>query len=137
MENRIEINGVWYVREDQIGVDDLSNPPKDVEPRDHDWEHIVHRGIEINDYIKGWRLEVNVLDTDAKFSMPCIELFYRKTPDSDWKSEEVMDNESWMIGIVEGRPGSLKHIKEYSLELQTAIIYACQQMKKRIWISKN
>jgi len=106
MENRIEINGVWYIREDAINdsLDIL-----DEEETDLTWtEECIY---ENNDYcfvasrIKKDDSEEFYDTIDIKFT---DKRYHGKTEfvDDHW------DNISWFRGILENNPESLEHLRE-------------------------
>jgi len=106
MENRIEINGVWYIREDAINdsLDIL-----DEEEMDLTWtEECIY---ENNDYcfvasrIKKDDSEEFYDTIDIKFT---DKRYHGKTEfvDDHW------DNISWFRGILENNPESLEHLRE-------------------------
>lgn len=106
MENRIEINGVWYVREDAINdsLDIL-----DEEEMGLTWtEECVY---ENDDYcfvasrIKKDDSEEFYPDIDIKFT---DKRYHGKTE----FVEEYWDNNSWFRGILENNPESLEHLRE-------------------------
>ena len=106
MENRIEINGVWYIREDAI------NDSLDIlyeEEMDLTWtEECIY---ENNDYcfvasrIKKDDSEEFYDTIDIKFT---DKRYHGKTEfvDDHW------DNISWFRGILENNPESLEHLRE-------------------------
>jgi hypothetical protein len=93
MENRIKINGEWYVREANFDVKER----KPIEP-------IMYRGcsVETDDYL--W--EVEILD---KYSAVGVS-FTDKTVDPNIK--EHWDNDVWLIGVRDGNPESIRLAKQ-------------------------
>ena len=106
MEKRIEINGVWYVREDAINdsLDIL-----DEEEMDLTWtEECIY---ENDDYcfvasrIRRDEGEEFYPDIDIKFT---DKRYHGKTE----FVEEYWDNNSWFRGTLENNPESLEHLRE-------------------------
>lgn len=98
MENRIQINGVWYVREDQIAEEEsiivipfLSTCAE----------------YETEDY--GWKAIKLYKDNGSLYSGIDIEFTDKtKTP---WK-EDLWDNVNWILGVHKGDADSLEKAKE-------------------------
>lgn len=107
METRIEINGVWYVREDTINdsLDIL-----DEEEMDLTWtEECIY---EIDDYcFVASRIKKDgdenefYTDIDIKFT---DKRYHGRTE----FIEEYWDNNSWFRGILENNPESLRDLRE-------------------------
>ena len=98
MEERIEINGVWYIREDlavcPIEMDDVS----------------IANSLECTYETGDWCFTASViLKEDAvlltdHYPDPYVLIVDKRSSDrSDW-TEDSSDNPNWMIGILEGSP---------------------------------
>ena len=106
MENRIEINGVWYVREDAINdsLDILDEEEMDLTFS----EECVYENDDycfIASRIKKDDSEEFYDTIDIKFT---DKRYHGKTE----FVEEYWDNNSWFRGILENNPESLEHLRE-------------------------
>jgi hypothetical protein len=103
MENRIQINGVWYIREDQT------------EDYDYDYDYdiesdVIHSEsyqIETDDY--RWEA-TRLFNADGSFFDDFYILFTDKKVSLHF--DELWDNKSFMKGILKNNPDSLKELKE-------------------------
>lgn len=106
MENRIEINGVWYVREDDIN-DSLDH----LEEEEIDLTFSEECCYETDKYcFVASRLRK---DESGEF-YPDISITFtdKRSGDRDTWKEEYWDNNSWLRGILENNPESLGHLRE-------------------------
>ena len=105
METRIEINGVWYVREDAINdsLDIL-----DEEEMDLTWtEECVY---ENDDYCF---VASRIKKDDSEEFYPDIDIkFTDKRYSERTRTTEYWDNNSWFRGILENNPKSLRDLRE-------------------------
>lgn len=101
MKNRIEINGVWYVKEDS--VKDSSNLIE-TEPVDLTFsEECVY---EVSSYcFVASRLKKN--ETNDFYKDITITLTDKRSNDPDTWKEKQWDNNSWFNGILEGNSDSI------------------------------
>ncbi len=104
-KNRINIDGVWYVREDKLNS-------KDINFKVYEDDHIPTRGItlELEDFCFEFSVLENIQEVGhySTFYGPSI-VFYDKNTDikhEDW------DSQSWMKGILEGNEESLSDLPE-------------------------
>ena len=104
MENRIEINGVWYVREDQV----TSTP---VETIELDATSFNGRAYESDLYC----FEVTqLLKADGTPYDACdIEVTDKRV--KPWKVEHL-DNPNWFIGVLENNTESMEEANEMFCE---------------------
>ena len=110
MENRIEINGVWYVREDAI-----------TDPLDH----LEAEEIDVTDSLScvwenyNWAFEAFVImKNDAEtltdhYPDPSITITDKRVKGSENWKEHSADNPNWMKGILENNPESLSEAREF------------------------
>ena len=99
MEDRIQVNGIWYVRE----TPDIS----------HEEEH-----YEVSDSLQcvyensTWCFEASILlkrdvteltDTEGT---PWIKITYKRFEDRELWTEDVVDSAAWMLGVYDGDPES-------------------------------
>ena len=98
-KNRIQIDGVWYVREDTL-------KSKDVNFEVYEDDHIPTRGItlELEDFCFEFSVLESIDEEDgSSFEMPSI-VFYDKNTDI---THEGWDNEIWMFDIIDETPGAM------------------------------
>ena len=106
MENRIQINGVWYVREDS-------------QPAEETFEDIqviqtLECLYETDDYC--WEASRMYKD-DGKTFYPGIDIKFTdktyKTPGDreDW-IEDYWDNDTWILGVYHNEPSSMPEAKQ-------------------------
>ena len=118
MENKIEINGVWYVREDIIN-DSLDH----LEMEEIDLTFSEECCFESREYCfvasrtKKDNCEEFYEDIDVKFTD-------KRSGDRDTWKEEYWDNNNWLKGILEGKAESI-----VSLDEETDI---CPQGKRQL-----
>jgi hypothetical protein len=107
MEDRIEINGTWYVREDIVS--------QTVEPKidvDKDLTFTESCIYENDDYA----FEVSRIrkgNENSEFYDDCsIEFTDKRSGDRDTWIRDYWDSTNWMIGVLDNNPESLAHLKE-------------------------
>ena len=110
MENRIEINGVWYVREDAI-TDSL--------------DHLETEEIDVTDSLvctwecTDWAFEAYVILKDGAekitdhYPDPSITITDKRIKGKENWKEQTADNPNWMKGILENNPESLSEAREF------------------------
>jgi len=115
MENRIEINGVWYVREN-ANIDHI-------EPEEMDLTFSEECCYENNKYcFVASRIRNN--DGDEFYPGLSITFTDKRSGNRDTWKEEHWDNNTWFIGILENDPLTMTSLKE---ELDI-----CSQGKKQL-----
>lgn len=116
MENRIEINGVWYVREDAIN-DALDHLEED------EVELIFSKEClyETDNYCFV-ASKIRKDDSEESYQDTSITVKEKINGDQDSWKEEYWDNDSWFKGILEGNPESIQ-----SLNNDTTL---CEQGKR-------
>jgi len=106
MENRIEINGTWYVREDS--VKDSSNL---MEKEHVDLTFLEECVYEVSSYcFVASRLKKN--ETNDFYKDITITLTDKRSGNRDTWKEKEWDNNSWFNGILEGDPDSILVLEE-------------------------
>lgn len=106
MENRIEINGVWYVREDTI-----TDPLDHLEAEVIDLTFSEECCYETDKYcFVASRLRID--GVDELYLDVSIKFTDKRSGDRDTWKEEYWDNNNWFKGIVEGNPESVKSLNE-------------------------
>jgi hypothetical protein len=100
MQDRIEINGVWYVRED------LSNTQEE----DFELSFSLHALYENDNYC--WEATRLYKDDIPKyFYDDLIDIKFTDKRVKPWK-EDHWDNNFWMKGVLDNDPESLKDARE-------------------------
>ena len=106
MENRIEINGVWYVREDTI-----TDPLDHLETEVIDLTFSEECCYETDKYcFVASRLRID--GVDELYLDVIIKFTDKRSGDRDTWKEEYWDNNNWFKGILEGNPESVKSLNE-------------------------
>ena len=106
MEERIQVNGVWYVREIE--------PTPEIEIEEKDITFSMERTWESSDWC--FVATVIMLDgaetLDDHYPDPYIKITYKCFGDrKDWIEDDV-DNPNFMFGVLEGNPDSMKDARE-------------------------
>lgn len=110
MENRIEINGVWYVREDAI-----TDPLDYLEVEEMDFTDSLVCTWECTD----WAFEASVIMKDGAenltdcYATPYITITDKRVKRKEYWKEHSTDNPYWMKGILENNPESLSEAREF------------------------
>jgi hypothetical protein len=118
MENRIEINGVWYVREDAIN-DSLDNLEE--EEMDLTFTEECHYETDKYCFIAS---RIRIDGGDEFYPDITIEFTDKRSANRDTWKEEYWENNNWFKGILEGKAESI-----VSLDEETDI---CPQGKKQL-----
>ena len=106
MENRIQINGVWYVREDSQSAEETFEDIQVIQT--------LECLYETDDYC--WAASRMYKD-DGKTFYPGINIKFTdktyKTPGDreDW-IEDYWDNDTWILGVYRNEPSSMLDAKE-------------------------
>jgi hypothetical protein len=101
MEDRIEINGVWYVRENsqpntvKIELDDVTNSLNCV------WES--------NEFCfdASVILRDNAEDLTDHYGSPYLKITDKRPSERKNWIEHGVDNANWLLGVLEGNPDSM------------------------------
>lgn len=102
MENRIQVNGKWYVLESEI-------------KKTFEFDPIYTREIliETNSFV----MEFSVHEIDSVFKYPTISFFNKINGVQDY-----WENEDWILGILKRAEKSLNEMKDLSNEAKEALI---------------
>ena len=105
MENRIQLNGVWYVREDLVVPETTTNTKEQVFNPDNvtSFEACVY---ETDGYC--WEASRLQKNEDGSFYRGIDIKFTDKTPEDrkDW-IEDYWDNNNWMMKVFNGEKDAL------------------------------
>jgi hypothetical protein len=102
--DRVEINGVWYVREDLTPVEKSINGFKFIDNQEYMERNVAHVetiSYEDDDYL----LELEGLVTQKLGKLSMISL---KIEDKNNVEQEYWDNENFLKGLVELNLGSIE-----------------------------
>ena len=106
MEERIQVNGVWYVRE--------INPTSEIEIKNKEVIFSMERVWESSD----WCFIAHVIMLDGAETLkdhypdPYIKVTDKRSLErEDWIEDDV-DNPNFMFGVLEGNPDSMKDARE-------------------------
>jgi len=106
--NRIEINGIWYVREDKQPtpvIDDI-NDDDVTDSLDCVWETDEYC------FIATVLLRDNAEDLTDFYGSVYVKITDKRPSDrKDWIEHEA-DNSNWLLGVLEGNPDSMEEACE-------------------------
>jgi hypothetical protein len=101
MEERIQVNGVWYVREIE--------PTPEIEIKEKDVTFSMERTWESRDWL--FVATVIMLDgaetLDDHYPDPYIKITDKRFEDRELWTEDDVDNPIFMFGVLEGNPESM------------------------------
>ncbi len=101
MEDRIQINGVWYKREED-SIEETESTFWDV-------TDYIGKVAESKLYVfKAERIYIDGINSGSH--SVSIEFTDKRVP-GDWKTE-VWDNDTWMRGVLNNSPDSLEDLRE-------------------------
>jgi hypothetical protein len=106
MEDRIQVNGVWYVRE----TDAIPDPLRMTAIDEFDVTRSLHRIWEDSDYAFEAKILLATDSTALKDTWgDCWLTITEKVGDTNnaWV-EHSIDNPTWMLGVLEGDPLSME-----------------------------
>ena len=99
MENKIQINGVWYVREDSI-------TKKEEEAIELHPTYFKGCAVETEDYC--W--EATMIEREDGTYYGGVDIQFTDKTVKPWRDEH-WDNEKWMVGVYKNDPDSLADAK--------------------------
>jgi len=123
-KSRIQINGVWYVREDSIKPSDFEFNIKDIT------------------FYKGcvYENETSCFDVSKLDNYPdTLSIKYtdkRPSDREDW-TEHDWDNVSWIKGLIEENPESIQEIDDLEESDIKILIRMLQHLKQIGWIANE
>lgn len=103
MENRIQVNGKWYVLESKIKKETFKFDPI----------HTRQILIETNNFV----IEFSVQEVGSVLKYPMISFHNKKTG-----FQYLWENENWILGIYNKNKESFDEIKDLSNETKEALI---------------
>jgi hypothetical protein len=133
MENRIEINGIWYVREDKqpTPVIDVLNDEEVTHSLECVWETTEYC------FVATVLLRNNAEEINDFYGIPYLIITDKRPSDrKDWVEHDV-DNDNWLLGVLENNPDSM--VEAYEIfdengikQFRTFISY----LIKKGWLTK-
>lgn len=122
MEDRIQINGVWYVLEQQEQLPEVEINIIRTEARTIESDKYVFEAI---------RLERS--DAPGTY-FEGIDIEFTDKREKPWK-EEYWDNPAWMRGVLINDPESLEHLKEsVCLQGEAELKAFLKELKEEGWL---
>ena len=114
MENRIQIGGVWYIREDLIPQSTMSQCVI---------ENVEDLCMQYNGMM--YEDDVMILDASRIASNDTVSsIAYTDKTNKPWK-EEYFDNENWFLGILENDSEAMEDFEEtFKTEYQRQVFKA-------------
>ena len=106
MENRIEINGVWYVREDAI-----TDPLDHLEAEEMDLTFSEECCFESNKYCFV-ASRIKKYESEEFYQDIYIEFTDKRSGNKDTWKEDYWDNNLWFRGILENNPELINSFNE-------------------------
>jgi hypothetical protein len=106
--NRIQVNGVWYVKEDDI--QDLASQ--------RDEEIAVTNSLQCTYEVIDWCFEASILLQDDAIDLsdtngdPWIKVTDKRSSDPARWIEHDIDNTIWMLGVLDGDRDSMRLVYE-------------------------
>ena len=101
MEDRIQVNGIWYVRE----IDAIPDPLRMTDIDEFDVTRSLCRVWENND----WAFEAKILlEPDGTELEDTWGDCWIVITDKDTDEEHSIDNPTWMLGVIEGAALSME-----------------------------
>lgn len=123
MKDRIEIDGVWYVREDQADQEEL----------DLDYTSFDGRVYETDLYC----FEVTRILEDDGTPYPGCTVEFTDKRDKPFK-KDFWDNENWFLGILDENPASMVDLKDMCCgQGVREFKYVLNDLVKVGWLNKN
>ena len=118
MENRIEINGTWYRKEEKLAA------------KVKESEIMYSKEIQID--LEDRSLVASCLTDEKCVVVKMVSLDLRNL--SHDTSIETMDNGVWLLSVANRDSEALAHLDEDPVEVQNAIVQICDKMKELNWI---
>jgi hypothetical protein len=120
-KNRIQINGVWYVREDQVLIDQVELDPTGFEGYVVENSQVCFEATRIKK------------DEDGYYDDIDVKCTIKKGDRKDW-IEDHWDNNSWMLGILNNNPDSHKELPDMGGENILFLQAFLQFLKDKEWL---
>jgi len=123
-KSRIQINGVWYVREDSIKPSDFEFNIKDIT------------------FYKGcvYENETSCFDLNKLDNSPdtlSIEYTDKRPSDREDWTEHYWDNVAWIKGLIEENPESIQAIDDLEESDVKILIRMLQHLKQIGWVTNE
>jgi len=123
-KDRVQIDGVWYVREDQAQLDAVL---EDFDPTG--FEGYVVENDEV--CFEATRIKRD----DDSFYDGCVDIkFTHKVGERRNWVEDSWDNATWMLGVLNSNPESLKEISDLGTHNILFLKTLLQFLKDKEWL---
>jgi hypothetical protein len=123
IEDRIQIDGIWYVKEEPIKLDPTHFEGYAVENDDFCFESIRTFMYDVS----GTKYKIGLYsDIDIK----CVD---KRDGRDNWK-EHIWDNNKWMIDVLENDPDSLKELPDMGSNNIQFLQAFLQHLKDKGWL---
>lgn len=118
-KDRIQIDGVWYVREDN----------REDEPIKLDVTETQGCVVENEDFC----YEATIIANGKGGFYDTVDIKVTDKRQKPWK-EDHWDNNSWMLGILENNPDSLEELEHYTRDNFKFLQAFLQYLKDKEWL---
>ena len=118
-KDRIQIDGVWYVREDKIEDEPINLDVVETQGCLVENEDFCYEATRIANDKGGFYDGVDIKVTDKR--------------EKPWK-EDYWDNNNWMLGILENNPDSLEELEHYTRDNFKFLQAFLQYLKDKEWL---
>jgi hypothetical protein len=123
-KDRIQIDGVWYVKE--VKEDVIEQEPIKLEPT-----HFEGYAVENDDFsFESIRL---FNDEEILYSGIDIKCIDKRGGKGNWE-EEIWDNNKWMLGVLENNPDSRKELPDMGGDNIQFLQAFLQYLKDKGWL---
>ena len=119
IKDRIQIDGVWYVREDNIEDEPIKLDVVETQGCLVENEDFCYDATRIANDKGGFYDGVDIKVTDKR--------------EKPWK-EDYWDNNTWMLGILENNPDSLEELGHYTRDNFKFLQAFLQYLKDKEWL---
>lgn len=130
MKNRIEINGEWYVREDSLPHSVLNGIKVELDSTSF-WGRIY----ESDDYC--FEVSKVLNDEGIPYGGVDIELTTKDGNRDDWR-KEYLDNENWLLGVLDNNPESIPSAEEiFTKQGLAEFRYVIKDLISKGWLKRK
>ena len=119
--NRLQINGVWYVREDQVLINKVKLDPVGFEGYVVENDEVCFEATRIKKDEYGYYDDIDIKCT------------IKKGDSKDWL-EDNWDHNAWMLGVLDNNPDSLKELPSIGGENILFLQAFLQFLKDKEWL---
>lgn len=120
-KDRIQINGVWYVREDRVSIDQVELDPTGFEGYVVENSQVCFEATRLKKDEGGYYDDIDIKCT------------IKKGDKKDW-IEDNWDHNAWMLGVLDNNPDSLKELPNMGGENILFLQAFLQFLKDKEWL---